>query len=180
MLTSADAVLVVVDVQGKLAQLMQDREALFAGLSKLLRGARALGLPVIWVEQNPAGLGPTVPEVAAEMPPGLAPIPKRSFSCCGELRFTAALTACARRQVLLCGIESHVCIYQTARDLAAAGYEVYVVADAVSSRTALNREMGLDCSQKAGARATTVEMGLFEMLGTAEGEAFKRVVGIVR
>jgi nicotinamidase-related amidase len=180
MLKAEDAVLVVVDVQGKLAQLMHEREQLFAGLVRLIRGCLALGLPVIWAEQNPAGLGPTVQEVTAEMPSGLKPIPKRSFSCCGEPRFLSALEASGRRQVLVCGIETHVCVYQTARDLAAAGYGVHVPADAVSSRTALNREAGLRVIERLGASLTTVEMALFEMLGAAEGPVFKEIARIVR
>jgi nicotinamidase-related amidase len=180
MLNREDAVLVVIDVQGKLAGLMHGREQLFAALAKLIRGCRALGLPVVWVEQNPAGLGPTVPEVAAEMPAGLVPVPKRSFSCCGEPRFLTALEACGRRQVLVCGIETHVCIYQTARDLAGAGYAVEVVADAVSSRRLPDREIGLRGIERAGARLTTVEMALFEMLGAAEGPVFKEIVKIVK
>jgi nicotinamidase-related amidase len=143
MLSAKQAVLVVVDVQGKLAGLMHEREALFGNLVRLARGAQVLGLPVLWAEQNPKGLGPTVPEVAAAMPPGLAPITKMSFSCCGEPRFLAALEATGRRQVLVAGIEAHICVYQTAVDLAARGYQVQLVVDAVSSRRQESRDLAV-------------------------------------
>jgi nicotinamidase-related amidase len=179
-LKAGQAVLVVVDVQGKLAQLMHEKDELFRSLSQLVRGARVLRLPVIWMEQNPDGLGPTVPEVAGAMPEGLSPIPKFSFSCCGEPRFVAALEAAGRRQVLLCGIEAHICVYQTARDLVAKGYEVFVAADAVSSRKASSRDVALTQMGRSAAQLTTVEMALFEMLGVAKGPEFKEIVRIVK
>jgi nicotinamidase-related amidase len=179
-LKADQAVLVVVDVQGKLAQLMHEKEVLFRNLSQMIRGARVLGIPVIWMEQNPDGLGPTVPEVAGVMPEGLRPIPKFSFSCCGEPRFVAALEAAGRRQVLLCGIEAHICVYQTARDLVTNGYEVFVVADAVSSRKSSSRDVALMQLGRSEARLTTVEMALFEMLGAAKGPEFKEIVRIVK
>ena len=179
MLHRNNTVLTVVDVQGKLAALMHEREALFAGLKTLIRGTRILGLPILWAEQNPEGLGPTVPEVAGELA-GLEPIPKKSFSCLGDLRFRTALEDVRRRQVLLCGIECHVCVYQTAVDLLERGYEVHVAADAVSSRTPGNREIGLQRMQHMGAAVTCTEMALFELLRCAEGDAFKEILALVK
>ena len=138
MLSTAAAVLVIVDVQGKLAQLMSDRETLFANLQCMIRGAQALAVPILWVEQNPAKLGPTIPEVA-ELLPALAPIAKTSFSCAGNPAFMAELERLGRKQVLVVGIEAHVCVYQTATDLLGAGYTVEVVEDAVASRIASNK-----------------------------------------
>jgi nicotinamidase-related amidase len=178
MLIRDDAVLVVVDVQGKLARLMHEAEALFDQLSRLIRGARALDLPIIVTEQNPDGLGPTIPELAPLLPPER--IAKRAFSCGGEPAFLAALEATGRRQVLVAGIEAHICVYQTAADLASRGYEVEVVSDAVSSRTAANRAVGLERMRQAGARVTSVEMALFELLGAADGDAFKAILRIVK
>ena len=178
MLNVEDSVLVVVDVQGKLAQIMHGKEALFESIKRIIRGARVLDVPVLWVEQNPAGLGPTTAEIAALLPG--EPIPKLSFSCCGEKRFMEALGKLNRRQVLLAGIETHVCIYQTAVDLAARQYEVQIVADAVSSRTARNRDLGLQEARDGGAGLTSVETVLFELLRVAEGPRFKEILGIVR
>jgi nicotinamidase-related amidase len=178
MLTRDEAVLVVVDVQGKLARLMHEADALFDSLSRLVRGAKVLDVPVLATEQNPKGLGPTVEEVRPHLPS--APIPKMAFSCCGEPTVVEALEATGRRQVLLAGIETHICVYQTARDLLARGCKVHVVADAVSSRTPQNREVGLAKMRAAGAEITSVETALFEMLEVAEGPAFKRILEIVK
>ena len=178
MLTRENAVLLVVDVQGKLARLMHEADALFDALSRLIRGARVLEVPVVATEQNPPGLGPTVEELAPLLP-GPA-IPKMAFSCCGEPAFEEALAATGRRQVLLAGIETHICVYQTARDLFARGFEVHVVADGVSSRTAANRAVGLEKMRAAGAEVTSVETALFEMLAVAEGPAFKEILAIVK
>ncbi|MFO8013166.1 MAG: hydrolase [Phycisphaerae bacterium] len=178
MLTRDEAVLMVVDVQGKLARLMHEADALFDNLSRLVRGATVLEVPVLATEQNPKGLGPTVEEVRPHLPS--EPIPKMAFSCCGEPAVVEALEATGRRQVLLAGIETHICVYQTARDLLARGREVHVVADAVSSRSPRNRDVGLAKMRAAGAEVTSVETALFEMLEVAEGPAFKQILTIVK
>ena len=179
MLAVENTVLVVVDVQGKLSHLMYEKEKLFENLQKIITGARILEIPVVLTEQNPEGLGRTIPEVA-DLLPDVQPIPKFSFSCCGEKRFIEELEALKRKQVLIVGIESHVCVYQTAMDLLGAGYEVQVVADAVSSRTAENRELGLEKMKSEGAELTGVEMALFELLRVAEGAKFKGILKVVK
>jgi len=179
MLVVDDAVLLVVDVQGNLAQAMHEKEALFDALRRVIRGAQALEIPILRAEQNPEGLGPTIPEIDALLPES-PPFSKLSFSCCGNVDFVRELEALSRKQVLVAGIEAHVCVYQTARDLAALGYEVHVVADAVSSRTAGNRSVGLQRMRELGAVTTSVEMALFELLRTAEGPAFKELLRIVK
>lgn len=179
MLKTHNTVFVLVDVQGKLAQLMDGKDALFQNLRKLVQGVQVLEVPILWLEQNPAGLGPTIPELA-ELLQGQKPMAKTHFSCCGDEAFMAALRATGRKQVLLAGLEAHVCIYQTAADLVRQGYEVEVVADCVSSRAAANRELALQKMQQLGARLTSVEMALFELLGKAEGPAFKAMLKIVK
>ncbi len=180
MLKTDQTVLVVIDVQGKLAQVMHEKEALFANLEKIIKGAQVLGLPLIWTEQAPEKLGPTSPEIAALLASQAKPIAKSSFSCCGHPPFMEALKMLNRRQVLLTGIETHVCVYQTALDLLTAGYEVQVVTDAVSSRTAENKHIGLERMKTAGAALTGVEMALFELLRVAEGPQFKEIAKIVK
>jgi nicotinamidase-related amidase len=179
MLSSEETVLVVVDIQGKLAQLMHDRESLFDNVKKMIRGAGILELPIIWVEQNPRGLGPTVPEIA-ELMPGKIPISKMTFSCAGNRNFTRELEALGRKQVLLVGIETHVCIYQTVMDLKELSYEVQVVADAVSSRTEENKRVALMRIRDLGAALTTAETALFELLKVAEGPRFKAMLKVVK
>ncbi|MFH1009410.1 MAG: hydrolase [Candidatus Latescibacterota bacterium] len=179
MLKSEDSVLIIADVQGRLAHAMYEKERLFEHLSKLIQGVRVLGVPILWVEQNPDGLGPTIPEVA-DLLPDLTPIPKFSFSCCGCELFLQAFRALDRRQVLIAGIEAHVCVYQTAMELLEQGLEVQVVSDAVSSRTPENREIGLGRIRDAGGMVTSTEMALFEMLQTVEGPQFKEMLSIVK
>lgn len=166
------AVLVLVDIQGKLAALMHQRELLYKQLSRLVQGALLFDIPIIWNEQLPEKLGPTISEVA-DLLPGLQPIPKASFSCYGEPAFVEALEKTGRKHILLAGIESHVCVYQTCLHLLENGYEVTIINDAISSRTADNRELGLARMQMAGALPSSVEMLLFEMQVIAEGDRFK-------
>ena len=179
MLNPETAALVVIDVQGKLAQLMHAKDDLFDQLGRVIRGCRALDVPIVWAEQYPQGLGPTVPAVARHLE-GLEPIAKNAFSCWGDAGFRSALEATGRRHLLVSGIEAHICVYQTARDLLADGYEIEVVVDCVSSRTVSSKAIGLERMRDAGARPTTVEMALYEMLGKAGGERFKKILEIVK
>ncbi len=179
MLTTQDAALVLIDVQERLADVVHEKERLLDAVVRLLRGIRVLEVPVIWVEQNRRGLGPTVSSVAAALD-GLQPVAKMSFDCCGSGDFLSALAACGRSQVLLAGIEAHICVYQTAAGLLARGHQVHVVADAVSSRTAANRELALARMRDLGAAVTSVEMALYELLQVAEGERFKAILRIVK
>ncbi|MCD4700040.1 MAG: hydrolase [Phycisphaerae bacterium] len=178
MLEINNTLLVVIDVQGKLAQSMHEKASLFEDIAKLIKAAGVLEVPIIRTEQYPEGLGATIPEIA-ELLPGEA-ISKIAFSCCGERRFAEAMEKSGRNQVLLCGIETHVCVYQTAIDLLESGHEVHVVADAVSSRTAANKAIGLAKMKDAGAAVTSVETALFELLKEAEGEKFKAILRIVK
>ncbi len=179
MITPENMVLVIVDVQGKLAHLMCGKEALFRNLRGLIQGIQILRIPILWMEQNPKGLGPTVPEIA-ELLSDTEPISKMSFSCCGNDIFIQQLDSLHRKQVLIAGIETHVCVYQTAMDLLERGYDVEVVADAVSSRTVENKRIGLEKIRQLGARWTSTEMALFELLRVAEGDAFKAILKIVK
>jgi nicotinamidase-related amidase len=171
--------LILVDVQGNLAQSMNNKEELFKNLENLVSGVLVLGIPIIWTEQNPQRLGPTIPEIAKLMA-HIMPVSKMSFSCCGNERFLEALKTTNRKQVLLAGIEAHICIYQTAVDLLALGYEVHIIADGVSSRTPENKMIALGNMKDAGARLTTTEMLLFSLLKTAEAPQFKEIVKLVR
>lgn len=179
MLEILNSCLVVVDMQGKLAQLMVDKESLFKNVRILIQAAQILDIPILWCQQAPEALGPTVPEIA-ELLTGEEPIDKACFSCCGEERFTAELNALGREQVLLCGIEAHVCIYQTAMDLMEGGLDITIVADAVSSRTEQNRETALDRLSAEGANISSTEMVLFELLKTARHPQFRQIAKLVK
>lgn len=179
MLLADKCALVVIDIQGKLSQLMYRKEALFQNARKLIQGARILDIPIIVTEQYPKGLGPTIPEIA-ELFPSFNPLPKVSFSCCGDEGFSKELRAVNRSQILVCGIETHVCVYQTTVDLLAARYHVEVIADVVSSRSAEDREIGLQRMREEGASLSSVEMVLFELMKVAEGPKFKEVSKVVK
>jgi nicotinamidase-related amidase len=179
MLKTENAALVIVDIQGTLAHAMHGKELLFKNVQKLIKGMQVLGIPILWLEQNPQRLGPTIPEIA-DLLSNIQPISKMSFSGCQNDRFMEALKALNRSQVLLAGIESHICVYQTSVDLVNLGYEVQVVTDAVSSRNLENKDIGLQKIKDSGATLTSVETALFELLKVAGGEQFKDILKIVK
>ena len=179
MLTVTDSVLLVIDVQEKLFHVMFRKEQLADNLQRLIKGMQVLEVPVLVTEQYPQGLGPTIPEIA-QLLAEVKPYPKVNFSCCGDEAFLRAFQQLRRKQVLIAGIESHVCVYQTAADLIAAGYEVYVVSDAVSSRTEKNKDTGIQMMLQSGAKLTGTEAALFELLKVAKGETFKAISQIVK
>ena len=179
MLDISNTALVLIDVQGKLATLMHDRDVLFDNLARLVKGCLALDIPILWTEQLPDKLGPTIPALT-ELLKDYSPIPKASFSCCGDDGFQQRLAATDRQQILLAGIETHVCIYQTAADLREEGREVQVVADAVSSRSAANRELGLERLRTRGVEMTSVESALFDLMRTAEHPAFRSIIAAIK
>jgi isochorismate hydrolase len=177
MLKREETVLAVIDIQGNLYLAMDDREFLLANTIKLIQGIRILEIPIILTEQ--VKIGPTIADLSFLMP-DVEPLIKNSFSCCGDPRFMAALAATGKRQVLICGIEAHVCAYQTSMDLMAAGYEVHLAADAVSSRTARNREIGIQKLLNSGAILTSTEMALFELLKTATDPRARDIFRIIK
>jgi nicotinamidase-related amidase len=171
--------LIVIDVQGKLAQLMYDKQALFKNIQVLIKSSKILDIPILWCQQCPDALGPTVTEIA-EFLTDIEPVNKASFSCCSDDTFNAKLQVINRRQILLCGIETHVCIYQTAADLLRKGYEVDVIADAVSSRTQENKQIAISRMADEGVRISCTEMALFELLKTANHPQFKKIAKLVK
>jgi nicotinamidase-related amidase len=179
MLTTDTTALLLIDIQGKLAQLMHAKALLFENLQRLVKGINVLGLPILWVEQNPAGLGPTIPEVA-DLLPDVQPISKMTFSSCAEPVFREALATAGRKQILVAGIEAHICVYQSVVDLLESGYAVHVVADAVSSRSPVNKAIGIEKMKAAGASLTSVETALFELLRVASGDAFRSISKLVK
>lgn len=179
MLYTEKTVLLVIDVQEKLARVMAEKESLVPNLQKLIKGVRVLGLPVILTEQYPQGLGTTIPEVITLLP-DIKPLTKMCFNCCDNEIFLENLKSSKRQQVLIAGIESHVCVYQTASALPGAGYEVQVVADCVSSRTLANKKIAIHKMRDVGISITSTEIALFELLKTAENKNFKDISQIVK
>ena len=171
--------LLVIDIQERLFPVMHEKEKLLRNVVKLVKGAQVLEIPILLTEQYPKGLGPTLPEIKGIIP-DIKPIEKVSFNCCDEESFCRSLETLERRQVLVAGIEVHICVYQTAMALARAGYQVQVVSDAVSSRDPENKIVSLFTLGASGVGITTLEMAFFELLRVARGDKFKRISEIVK
>lgn len=178
MLTKEETVLVIIDVQGKLAQIVDESEKVIQNIINVVKGVNVLDVPVLWLEQYPKGLGPTVKSIAEEIKG--EPIEKITFSAYDTVEFRQQLEALGRKKVLIAGIETHICVYQTVAHLLAEGYEIEVLADCVSSRTKGNRDIGLQKMIQLGANITSVEMALFEMQKIAKGDAFKAISSIIK
>ena len=170
--------LILIDVQAMLLTAMWERERVLRQTVLLVRGLQVLGVPVVVTEQYRKGLGPTVAELA-EVIRGFSPIEKLTFSGLTH-EVGLALDQRAINDVLLCGIETHVCVTQTALDLLDAGKRVFVVADACSSRTMENWRIGRERMTSAGAVEVSVEMVLFELLGRAGTADFREILKLVK
>ena len=170
------AVLVVVDLQEKLLPAIAERDRVLGNSLLLLRAARELELPVVLTTQYEKGLGPTMAEVLAEAP-GVTPVDKVAFGCFGSEDFLARLAAMPDRdQILVAGIESHICVAQTVLGALGEGYQVHVATDAVGSRTSDDRQVGLRRMERAGAVLSSTEMAVYELLARSDGAAFKRLL----
>jgi len=178
-LQRSQAGLLVVDIQERLLPAIFERERVVQNAVRLIKGARVLTVPVFATEQYRKGLGATVPEVARAIT-GFAPLEKLTFSACGVAGFGETLKSRGVSELLLCGIETHVCVSQTCLDLVDAGFRVFVAADAVSSRTPENHRLGLERMREAGAAIVSTEMALFELLAQAGTEEFKQILALVK
>ncbi len=179
MLAIQNSLLVVVDIQGGLLKVINEKDALLQNLQKLITGARILGVPMLVSEQVPGKLGPTVPEISSLLE-GITPIAKSSFSCCGEDRFMRELDGMRREEILVAGIESHVCVYQTTSDLIRMGYGVHIIKDCISSRTEENLNIGIERMICEGACITSTEMVLFELMKSADCNKFREISNLVK
>jgi len=176
-----EIVLVVIDIQEALMKAMDPEigKNLPRNLQVLITFARELGVPILATEQYPKGLGRTIPEVKKELG-DLSLIEKVAFSCCRVDAFNERLRSLGRKQIVLSGIETHVCVLQTAADLIQRGYGVHVVADAVCSRKRSDWEIGLRWIEKNGAMITTTEIIAFQLLKEAGTDEFKRLSKFVK
>ena len=179
-LEPARTLLLLVDIQERLCPAMppRDLERLLKYAKALLGTARELGIPVVTSEQYPRGLGQTLPTLRNELKE--APLEKVQFSCAKNPALAQAIAATKRQQIVMIGMETHVCVFQTARDLVAEDYEVQVCADAVASRTEEHRRVGLDLCRDAGALVTTAETAIFDLLHEAGSQSFKNIAPLVK
>ena len=180
-----EAVLVIVDVQERLAVTMERRDAVLAAAEKLVETSALLGMPIVATRQYPAGLGDTEPRLASAIRDAKATTivleaDKVSFDCFGEPAFTEAVALTGRHQLLIAGMESHICVVQTALSGLERGHSVHVVADACCSRSADAHELALARLRAAGAVVTTTEAVLYELVGAAGTDEFRELLRIVK
>jgi nicotinamidase-related amidase len=175
-----NSILILIDIQEKLTAVMHNREELVERLVTLTKGMQLLNVPIIRLEQNPAKMGATIPELN-ELLADTPPISKMSFSVTGCEAFMDALSITQRNNIIVAGIETHICVYQSCIQLAKRGYRIKVVADATSSRTETNRSTAIaEISTHPSAGITTTEMILFELMQTAEHSAFRDMLRIIK
>jgi nicotinamidase-related amidase len=167
-----EAVLVIVDIQERLAAVMSERKKVVDNCLHLIELCKLLDIPVILNEQYPKGLGPTVSEIREALKP-YDPLEKMTFSCCKGETFPERLAATGRKKVILAGMETHVCVLQTCIGLVKEGYAVHAVNDAICSRTRDNYEAAIEFMRDAGAVITCTETALFQLLERAGTEEFK-------
>jgi nicotinamidase-related amidase len=172
--------LAVIDVQESFRTHIPDFAEVAARVALVSHAAQLLGVPVVVTEQYPKGLGHTAGEIRAVFPERFEPIEKTAFSSCGAQEFVARLEGAGARQVLLCGIEAHVCVNQTAHDLLARGYQVHLLTDCLSSRSEQNKRVGVEKMLKSGALPSSTEMALFELMRDARHEQFKAIQKLIK
>lgn len=179
MFSPEKSLLLVIDVQGNLAYRMQDQALLFRHIQGLIQATRLLEVPLIYTEQAPEKIGKTIPEIS-EFLQGYHPVIKQTFSCCGTPHFINALKTLNRKEIIVCGIEAHVCVYQTVCDLLKKNFQIQVVEDAVSSRASETRRIGINRMRDLGVGITCTEMIITELLQSSAHPQFKEVLKLIK
>lgn len=179
MLKRENTAFVLIDVQGKLAEIVHESKEMMKNLQTLIQAMKILEIPIIWVEQYPEGLGPTSKELS-DLLTDYQPIRKMTFDACKTEQFVQAVKETGKTQMLVAGIETHICVYQTAYGLKQLGYEVEVVKDGVSSRRVEDKEVGIEKMKSAGILVTCVETAIYELLEVAGTEEFKKILKLVK
>ncbi len=172
--------LVIVDLQEAFRSPINDFAQIAARISIAVRGFQTLNLPIIITEQYPKGLGRTAEEILFLMPTEFEFVEKSTFSSCGASAFTDKLNAAGARQIVLCGLEAHVCVNQTAHDLLNENFEVHLLTDCVSSRYTPDKEAALKKMQMSGVVPSSVEMVLFELMRDSKHEQFKEIQNLIK
>jgi nicotinamidase-related amidase len=169
-----DAVLLIVDIQERLAAIMKEKDKVVKNCQHLIELAKMQEIPVVVTEQYPKGLGRTVPELQAVIPI-YKPIEKTAFNCCGEPAFVAEIKKLGKKQIIITGMETHICVLQTTTGLLEEGFAVHVIQDAMCSRTKENWKTGIEFMRNAGAVVTCTETVLFQLLKVAGTDEFKKI-----
>ena len=179
LLVTDKSALLIIDIQERILPVINDHETVVQNTIKLIKGFKVLGVPIYYTEQYPKGLGPTAKVIKDELDENQA-IQKLSFSCSGAGKLFELLKEKNLEQIVVCGIESHVCVQQTVLDLIANGFQVNLAADAVSSRKVKDYEIALARMRQHGAEVTTTEAILFELLNVCATPEFKQISKIVK
>ncbi len=179
-LNPRDCVLLVIDIQEKFLGIVQESAQLVYNARILIETAMELDIPIIISEQYPKGLGYTDATLIKGLPPNTKILEKTAFGCLGDSDIRDTLASYNRKQVIVCGIEAHVCVNQTVHQLLEAGYEVHLVEDAVSARSPKNLEVGLDKMHQSGVIPSSVEMVLFELMQDAKHPSFKKLQSLIK
>lgn len=179
MLNSDNSLLIIIDIQEKLIKAAQNSNSLINSANKITKAANILGIPLIITEQYPKGLGQTDPSII-EAYPNVHPIEKTSFSAMQEENFINEIKKFNKKQIILCGIETHICVLQTAIELISNGYDVYILKDASSSRSEFEHKSGLDLLQQYGAKIISTEIAIFQWLRTSKHPHFKEIQALIK
>jgi nicotinamidase-related amidase len=179
-LDKENTVLVVIDMQEAFRHSIDEFEQIASRISMAIRGFQILDVPVIVTEQYPKGLGKTVEEILFSLPPEFEFIEKTAFSSCGAQAFLDKIEQLGSRQILLCGIEAHVCVNQTAHDLLSRNFEVHLLHDCVSSRYKNDKRAALSKMRMSGVVPSSMEMALFELMRDAKHEQFKEIQNLIK
>lgn len=180
LLNTDNALLLIIDIQERLIAAQYSKEQITKSTVVLAEAATILGVPVVASEQYPKGLGHTIPEVKDKLDDTAKFFEKTAFSCVQQEGFLDLLKSYNRKQIIICGMEAHICVHQTVTDLLKEGFEVHVVNDAVSSRREYEYKIGVDRMVNNGAVLTCVETVVFEFLKSAKHPDFKAVQGLIK
>jgi nicotinamidase-related amidase len=179
-LDATATVLAVIDMQESFRSVISEFAEVAARIALVAHAAQLLKIPVIVTEQYPKGLGHTAAEIRAVLPANFEAIEKTAFSSCGAHSFEAKLEDARAQHVLLCGIEAHICVNQTAHDLLGRGYRVHLLTECITARNLHNKQMGLNKMQQSGALPSSIEMALFELMRDAKHEQFKAIQNLIK
>jgi len=180
LLTHGQTALVVIDVQEAFRSVIPEFATVASRISTAVRGCQVLGVPVLVTEQYPKGLGPTAEEISFVLPDDHSAFEKTAFSSCGAVSFVAKLEELGAKQIVICGLETHICVSQTAHDLLDRSFQVHVLTDCVCSRFEYNKAAGLAKMQQSGVIPSSVEMALFELMRDSRHEQFKEIQALIK
>lgn len=179
-LDARQSALAIIDMQEAFRGKISDFSETAARIALMAHAAQLLNLPIVVTEQYPRGLGRTADEIKTVLPSSIGIIEKTTFSSCGAHQFVSELERANANQVLVCGIEAHICVNQTVHDLLVRGYQVHFLIDCITARSAQNKEVALSKMQQSGALPTSMEMALFELMRDATHEQFKAIQKLIK